>query len=79
MTGNCLTFKKGKDDPRNYMPFSLTSVRLGEIMNKVILGGIEKCLKDSAVAGHNQHSVMRKKSCLSNQISFYDKVTCLDD
>ncbi|KAJ7415608.1 hypothetical protein WISP_77244 [Willisornis vidua] len=42
-------------------------------MEKIILGGIEKHLEDSAVIGHSQHSFMRWKSCLSNLISFYDK------
>lgn len=44
-----LVFKKGeKDDPRNYKPVSLTSVS-GKLMEKIILGDIEKHLKDNAV------------------------------
>ncbi|KAJ7412736.1 rna-directed dna polymerase from mobile element jockey-like [Pitangus sulphuratus] len=59
-------------------PVSLTSVP-GKVMEKTVLGGIEKHLKDSAVIGHNQQGFMREKSCLSNLISFYDKVTHLAD
>lgn len=47
-------FKKGKkDNPGNYRPVSLTSVP-GKIM-EIILGVIEKHLKDNAVIGHSQH------------------------
>ena len=31
------------------------------------------------VTGHSQHRFMKGKSCLSNLISFYDRVTCLDE
>ena len=48
-------------------------------MEKVILGVIEKHLRDNAVIGHSQHRFMRGKSCLANLISFYDKVTHLVD
>ncbi|KAJ7423796.1 rna-directed dna polymerase from mobile element jockey-like [Pitangus sulphuratus] len=48
-------------------------------MGKIILGVTEKILKDNAVIGHSQQGVMRGKSCLSNLISFYDKVTHLAD
>ncbi|KAJ7415370.1 hypothetical protein WISP_78576 [Willisornis vidua] len=66
-------FKKGKKkDPRNYRPVSLTSVP-GKVVEKFILEGIEKHLKDNAVSGHSQHNFMRGKSCLSNSISFYNK------
>ncbi|KAJ7412351.1 RNA-directed DNA polymerase from mobile element jockey-like protein [Pitangus sulphuratus] len=72
-------FKKGKKGkPINYRPFSLTSVP-GKVMDKIILGGIEKHLKDNAVIGYSQHGFMRGKSCLSNLISFYDKVAHLAD
>ncbi|KAJ7406741.1 rna-directed dna polymerase from mobile element jockey-like [Pitangus sulphuratus] len=44
-------FKKGKkEDPGNYRPVSLTSVP-GKVMEKIILGSIEKRLKDNAVIG----------------------------
>ncbi|KAJ7405771.1 RNA-directed DNA polymerase from mobile element jockey-like protein [Pitangus sulphuratus] len=74
-----LIFKKGKtQNLRNYSAVSLTSVP-GKLMEKIILGNTEKHLKDNAVTGHRQHGFRRGKSCLSNLISFYDKVTHLAD
>ncbi|KAK4807129.1 hypothetical protein QYF61_018470 [Mycteria americana] len=76
---NVPIFKKGKkEDPGNYRPVSLTSVP-GRIMEEVILGVIEKHLTDNAVISHSQHGFTRGKSCLTNLISFYDKVTHLVD
>ncbi|KAJ7410048.1 rna-directed dna polymerase from mobile element jockey-like [Pitangus sulphuratus] len=72
-------FKKGrKEDPGNYRSVSLTSVT-GKIRKKIILGFIEKDLKDHKVIGHSHHGFIRGKSCLSNLISFDDKVTHLVD
>lgn len=64
-----------KDDPGSYRPVSLTPV-LGKIMEMmtVILGGIEKHLKDNTAIGHSQH-IVRGKSCFSKLNSFYAKVT----
>ncbi|KAJ7414417.1 B-cell scaffold protein with ankyrin repeats-like protein [Pitangus sulphuratus] len=73
-----IAFTCQKEEPRSYRPVSLTSVP-GKVMEEIILGGIEKHLKDSAVIGHSQHSFMRGMSCSSNLISFYDKVTHLAD
>ncbi|KAJ7405713.1 hypothetical protein WISP_138168 [Willisornis vidua] len=53
------------------MPVSLTSVS-SKVM-EIIMGGIEKHLKDNTVIGHRQHGFTRGKSCLSNLIFFYDK------
>ncbi|TRZ07292.1 hypothetical protein HGM15179_019816, partial [Zosterops borbonicus] len=72
-------FKKHKrDGPGKYRPVSLTSVP-GKIMERTILGVIEKHLKDNAVTDHSQHGFMRGKSSLTNFISFYDKVAHLVD
>ncbi|RMC19574.1 hypothetical protein DUI87_03132 [Hirundo rustica rustica] len=65
-----------KDDPGNYKPVSLTSMP-GKVM-EIILGVIEKCMKDNAVIGHSQYGFMRGKSCLSNVIYFYGKGQELD-
>ena len=48
-------------------------------MEKIILGVIEKYLKDNSVIGPSQHGFMRGKSCLTNLIPFYDKVSHLAD
>lgn len=48
-------------------------------MDRIILEGIEKQLKDNAVIGHSQDSFMRGKSFLSKLTSLYDRVTHLVD
>lgn len=67
-------FKNEKDDLRNYRPVSLTLV-ISKITEKVILESTEKYLEDNAVTSYSQHNFMRRKSCLSNLISSYDRVT----
>ncbi|KAK4815701.1 hypothetical protein QYF61_006684 [Mycteria americana] len=59
-------------------PVSLTSVP-GKIMEKVILRVTEKHLRSKAVIGHSHRGFTRGKSCLTNLVSFYDKVTHLVD
>lgn len=56
----------------------LTSVPV-KIMQKAVLGVIQKHLNNSSVIGPSQHRFMRRKSCLSNLISCYDAVTHLAD
>ena len=71
-------YKKGvREDPGNYRPVSLTSVTSvpGKIMEKIILGTIERHVKNNAIIGHSRHGFPNGKSCLINLISFYDKVT----
>ena len=46
---------------------------------KIILGTIERHLKNNAIIRHSQHGFTKGKSCLTNLISFYDRVTHLVD
>lgn len=64
--------------PGYYKPVSLTSLP-GKIVEGVILGVIEKNLRDNTDVGHSQHGFKRGKSCLTNFIFFYDKVIYLVD
>jgi len=46
-----------------------------KVMEKIMLGVIEKHLKENVVIRRSQRVFMRKKFCLTNLLSFYDKAT----
>ncbi|GAB0184756.1 mitochondrial enolase superfamily member 1 [Grus japonensis] len=72
-------YKKGwKEDPGNYRSVSLTSVQ-GKVMEQIILSVITWHVQDNQGIRLSQHGFMKGRSCLTNPISFYDKVTCLVD
>uniref|UniRef100_A0A493U138 Reverse transcriptase domain-containing protein n=1 Tax=Anas platyrhynchos platyrhynchos TaxID=8840 RepID=A0A493U138_ANAPP len=72
-------YKKGwRVDPGNYRPVSLTSVP-GKLMEQIILSVITWHLQSKQVIRPSQHGFMKGRSCLTNLISFYDKVTHLVD
>ncbi|KAF1590602.1 UNVERIFIED_CONTAM: hypothetical protein FQV16_0005669, partial [Eudyptes robustus] len=72
-------YKKGrKEDPGNYRPVSLTSVP-GKVMEQIILSAITWHVQGNQAIRPSQHVFMKGRSCLTNLISFYDKVTCLVD
>ncbi|KAK4822322.1 hypothetical protein QYF61_013021 [Mycteria americana] len=72
-------YKKGqKDDPGNYRPVSPTSVP-GKVVEQITLSAIRWHVQDNQVIRPHQHGFMKGRSCLTNLISFYDKVTCLAD
>ncbi|GAB0189217.1 mitochondrial enolase superfamily member 1 [Grus japonensis] len=71
------THKKGqKEDPGNSWPVRLTSVP-GKVMEQIILSAIMQQVQDNQVIRPSQHGFMKGRSCLTNLISFYDKVTRL--
>lgn len=52
-------YKNGmREEPGNYKPVNLTSVPR-KIMEKFILGALERCLKDNAVISHNHHRLTK--------------------
>ncbi|KAK4806968.1 hypothetical protein QYF61_027335 [Mycteria americana] len=66
-------YKKGpKEDPGNYRPISLASVP-GKVMERVFLENITNLMKQ--VIGKSQHGFTKGKPCLTNLITFYNKVT----
>ncbi|KAK4831113.1 hypothetical protein QYF61_015416 [Mycteria americana] len=72
-------FRKGqKEDPGNYRPGSLTSVP-GKLMEQIILSAITRHVEDNQGIKPSQHGFRKSRSCLTNLISFYDKVTRLMD
>ena len=72
-------FRKGrKDDPGSYQPISLTSVPQ-KVMEWIVSGAIMDQFKLSQGIRPHQHDFMNGRSCLTNQLSFYDKVTHLVD
>ncbi|GAB0183938.1 mitochondrial enolase superfamily member 1 [Grus japonensis] len=72
-------YKKGpKEDLGNYRPVSLTSVP-GKILERFILSVLTRQVQDNQGIRPSQHGFMKGRSCLTNLISFYDKVTRLVD
>ncbi|PKU32118.1 rna-directed dna polymerase from mobile element jockey-like [Limosa lapponica baueri] len=72
-------YKKGwKEDLGNHRPVSPTSV-LGKVMEQIIFCAITQHIQDNQATRPSQHGCMKGKSCLTNPISFYDKVTRLMD
>ena len=63
-----------KEDPGNYRPVSLTLV-----MEQVVLNAIKQYMQGNKGIRPSQHGFMEGKSCLTNLISFYDRVTRLVD
>jgi len=68
-------YKKGwKEDPNNYRPVSLTSGP-GKTMKQFIASAPTGCVKYNQGIRPSQQVFMQGRSCLTNLISFYDKMT----
>jgi len=74
-----LIYKQGwREDLGNYRPVSLTSVP-GKIMEGFIQSELTGHVKDNQEIRPSQHALMKRRSCFTNLISFYDLVTHLED
>ena len=69
---------KNKEDPRNYRPVSMTSLP-GKIMEQIISSETARHLWDNQGIRPSQYECTKGRSCVTNLISFYDRVTCLVD
>ena len=69
-----LVFKKGKEDPGNYRPVSLTCIP-GRVMEQLVLDTLSKQLEDKKVIRSSQHRFTKRKSCLTNLVAFHDVIT----
>ncbi|PKU42809.1 rna-directed dna polymerase from mobile element jockey-like [Limosa lapponica baueri] len=67
-----------KEDLGNYRSVSLTLVP-GKVIEQITLSAIMWHMKDNQTIRPSQHGFMKGRSCLTNLISFYEKVTCLVD
>ncbi|KAM9166822.1 olfactory receptor 14C36-like [Mergus octosetaceus] len=67
-------YKKGqKDNSGNCRPVGLTSVT-GKFMEQIVLTTITEQFQDHHVIRPSQNLFIKGRSCLTNAISFYDKV-----
>ncbi|KAF4803159.1 hypothetical protein TURU_017789 [Turdus rufiventris] len=70
--------KGGKENPGNYRPLSLTSVR-DKVMEQFLLSAITQHLQDGQGIRPSQHGFRRSGSRLSNLVSFQNQVAHLVD
>jgi hypothetical protein len=72
-------FKKGtKWDPGNYRPVSLTSICC-KVMESIIRDDLVAHLDANGLINPSQHGFMHGKSCCSNLLEFFEKVTSVVD
>jgi len=70
--------KSQKENLGNHRPVSLTSMQ-GMIMERFIQSALTRHVKDNQGIRPSQHRLVKGRSCFTNLISFYDRVTCLVD
>ena len=72
-------FKKGSTfDPGNYRPVSLTSV-VCKVMESLVRDSIVDHLNLNDLLFHTQHGFINKRSCLTNLLEYFEKITELVD
>ena len=72
-------FKNGsKFEPGNYRPVSLTSI-LCKVMESILRDDMVEHLKDNELIFSSQHGFVNRRSCLTNLLEYFEKVTELID
>lgn len=71
----CTCLQRGQKESRvNYGLLSLTSVP-GKMMEQVLLEDISRSKKENRVMWNSQHGFTKGEWCLTNVITFYDKMS----
>jgi len=71
----CPIFKKGnRSSPENYRPVSLTS-QICKIFEAVIRDAVVQHMESNCLINDSQHGFRKGYSCLTNILTFLDKVT----
>ncbi len=72
-------YKKGpKSQPNNYRPVSLTSVPC-KLLESIIKDHIMQHLDNNGLIRDTQHGFMKGRSCTTNLVTFFDKVSAAVD
>ena len=72
-------FKKGsKKEPGNYRPISLTSIPC-KVMESIIKDQVVDHLVNNSLLNKSQHGFMKHKSCVTNLLEFFEKITLESD
>ncbi|XP_066035402.1 triadin isoform X33 [Chamaea fasciata] len=72
-------FKKGdEEEPGNDRSVSLTSVS-GKIMEQLFLETMLRHMENHEIIGNSQHGITKVKSCLTNFLAVYHRVTAVVD
>ena len=68
-------YKKGpKGNPENYRPVSLTSI-VCKIFESIVKDALSSHLERNKLISDSQHGFMKGRSCTTNLVEFFDKVT----